>query len=155
MSVRAPRAAAQQVRRPRTRRRTATTGAAISSSARPCLDELAVDEHADAVGERGRVDEVVRDDDRRQAELAQRRAQLAAHRVARVRVERRERLVEQQDARPPRERARERDALPLAARELARARVGEVGDPSRSSSSPGGPRERDVPRARVRCGKSA
>ncbi len=49
--------------------------------------------------------------------------------IARVRIERRERLVEQQDLRVACERSRERDALALAARELSRARAGEVGDP--------------------------
>ena len=47
---------------------------------------------------------------------AQPAAQLAAH----ARVERAERLVEQQHARLHRERARERDALALAAGELRR-----------------------------------
>ena len=48
------------------------------------------------------------------------RAQLVLHLLAQLQVERAERLVEQQHARPVHERARERHALALAARELAR-----------------------------------
>ena len=51
------------------------------------------------------------------------------HLGLRVRVERRERLVEEQHARVARERTGERDALPLAAGELGRLRGGEVPDP--------------------------
>jgi hypothetical protein len=46
--------------------------------------------------------------------------QLHLHRVAQPRVERRERLVEQQHLRPANERARQGHPLPLAARELVR-----------------------------------
>ena len=72
-------------------------------------------------------------------------------------VERRERLVEQQDLRVARERAGERDALALAARELAGPRVGEVRDPEALEVLVDGlaPRVLDVLCARVRCGKSA
>src|SRR5829696_9845828 len=108
------------------------------------LYELAADEDAYAVRQRGRVEIVVRDDDRRQAELPQRRAQLPPDGVARVRVEGGERLVEEQDARPPGERAREGDALPLAAGELARARIGEVRDPQPLQQVTRLPRELDV-----------
>ena len=62
------------------------------------------------------------------ASVGEQLLQLAAHHRARVRVERRERLVEQQHARVARQRAGQRDALALAAGQLARARVGEVGD---------------------------
>ena len=49
------------------------------------------------------------------------RLQLDLHLLAELEVERAERLVEQEDARPVDERARQRHALALAARELARA----------------------------------
>ena len=84
---------------------------------------LPVDDDPDAVGERGRVLEVVRDEDRRQREVAEQLVQLGAHRRLGVGVQRRERLVEEEDAGIVRERAGERDALPLAARELLHARV--------------------------------
>ena len=61
------------------------------------------------------VTSIGRDADRA-LDLADRAPQL----VANLRVERAERLVEQQHARLVRERARERDALLLPARELAR-----------------------------------
>ena len=99
-----------------------SAGAATSSAARAALEDPAVDDHADLVGERGGVLEVVRDEDRRQRELAEQLVELDPHRRLRVGVERRQRLVEQEDARLERERPRERDALALAARQLADAR---------------------------------
>ena len=111
------------------------------------LAERAVDDHADLVGERGRVLEVVRDEDRRQRELAQQLLQLGAHRALRVRVERGERLVEQEHARVAGERARERDALALAAGERGRAarrRGGRCGSARGSSSARALPRVGDV-----------
>ena len=79
------------------------------------LREPPVDEHADAVGQRGRVDEVVRDDERRQSELAERAAQLGTHLISRVRVERAQRLVQEKHRGTARQCPGERDALPLAA----------------------------------------
>jgi hypothetical protein len=46
-----------------------------------------------------------------------------------MRVERRERLVEEENGRVARERARQRDALPLAAREIAGSSTGQMRDP--------------------------
>ncbi len=93
------------------------------------LAQRPLDEHADAVGERRRLLEVVRDEQRRQPGLRQHPGELGPDRGAGVRVERRRRLVEQQHPRPAGERAGERDPLPLAAGEVARPRVGEVRDP--------------------------
>ena len=93
------------------------------------LAELAVDDDPDQVGERRRVLVVVGHEQRGQPELAEELLELATHRDLRVRVERRERLVEQQDARVARERPGERDALPLAARQLARPRLRKMRDP--------------------------
>jgi hypothetical protein len=78
---------------------------------------------------RCRVLEIVGDHDRRPPGLAEQELQLAADLVARVRVERRQRLVQQQHGRVGRERAGQGDALPLAAGELARLRVREPGEP--------------------------
>ena len=94
-----------------------SAGAATSSDGGPDLEKLPLDEHADPVRERRGVLEVVRDEDRRQSEAREEVAQLAADRVARVRVERGQRLVEQEHRGLARERPRERDALALAARE--------------------------------------
>jgi hypothetical protein len=63
---------------------------------------------------------VVSDEDRSDVKPSLQRADFFAQRHADSRVERRERLVEQQDLRVRRERAGERDALLLAARELVR-----------------------------------
>ena len=107
----------------------ASAGRETSSCGEASWRSCAVDDHADLVGERGRVLVVVRDEQRRQVELVQQLLELPAHRDLRVRVERRERLVEQEHARVARERAGERDALPLAARELGRPRLRKVRDP--------------------------
>ncbi len=126
---------------------------------RPLLHDLPSDDHADPIGKRGRVLEVVRDEDRRQPELAEELVQLGADGRLRVRVERRERLVEQQRRGPARERAGERDTLALAARELrGHGRFARSSIRNRSSSSPiGAPR--GAPNrtfaATSRCGKSA
>ena len=76
--------------------------------------------HHDAVGHRQRFFLVVRHHDRGHAELLLQRADLAAQPHALERIERRQRLVEQQQARRRGQRARERDALLLAAGKLAR-----------------------------------
>ena len=87
------------------------------------LEQAAVDEHADPVRERGRVLEVVGDEDRGQAEPGEEVTQLPAHRVTRVCVERRERLVEQEHAGLPCERTRKGDSLALSPGEASRALV--------------------------------
>ena len=87
---------------------------------RPDLDEPALVEHADPVGERSGVLVVVRDERASAARCARRCARSSARTCAlRLGIERAERLVEEEDRGLARERARERDALPLAARESA------------------------------------
>ena len=93
---------------------------AVDLHRRADLLDHAVVHDDDAVGDRERLFLVVRDHDRRHAELSLQRADLAAQAHALERVERRQRLVEQEQARRGGERARERDALLLAARELGR-----------------------------------
>mgnify|MGYP003693904387 CR=1 FL=1 len=86
-------------------------------------------EHADPVGDLERLFLVVRDEDRGDAHLALDAVDGAPQIDADLRVERAERLVEQQDFRAVRERAGERDALLLAAGQLprhARAQACEV-----------------------------
>ena len=63
-------------------------------------------------------------------------AQPGAQLLANARVERAERLVEQQHLRLDGERARERHPLPLAARELRRIALANPPSWTRSSSSP-------------------
>ena len=63
---------------------------------RPSWSSFPVRDHADPVGERGRVLEVVRDEDRRQPEVAEEPLQLGSDIRARVGVERGHRLVEEQ-----------------------------------------------------------
>ena len=93
------------------------------------LDDPPAVDHRDLVAQQRRLGEVVGDEQRRDAGLAQHAAQLAARGGARAGVERRQRLVEQQRPRAARERPRQRHALALPARERARARVGERPDP--------------------------
>ena len=87
------------------------------------LLEDALVEHGDAVPERQRLHLVVGDVDHRRADASVQALELRARLDAELGVEVRERLVEEVDVRVPRERARERDALPLAAGELVRLAV--------------------------------
>ena len=102
-------------------------GSLVDLARRADLLDHALVHHDDAVGHRQRLFLVVRDHDRRDAEPLLQRADLAAQPHALQRVERRQRLVEQQQARRRRERARQRDALLLAARQLARVLRAAVG----------------------------
>ena len=84
----------------------------------------AVAHDADLVGDRERVVLVVRDQDRGDVLLLEDLAHFQAQPLAQVDVEVGEGLVEQQQLRPRRERARERDALLLAAGKLVRVAAG-------------------------------
>ena len=84
------------------------------------LLDLAAVHHGDPVAHRERLLLVVRHVDERRAELVLDPLQLELHLLAELHVERAERLVEQERRRTVDERARERDALLLAARELLR-----------------------------------
>ena len=86
------------------------------------LDD-AVAHHDDPVGHRHRLDLVVRHVDRRRLEALVQLLDLGAHLHAQLRVEVRQRLVEQEHLRVAHDRAPHRDALALAARELARIAV--------------------------------
>ena len=73
------------------------------------------------VGQRHRLRLVVRDVEDREAEPPLQVLDLEAHLLAEVRIERRQRLVEQHDVRTDRERAGERHALLAAARQVVGA----------------------------------
>ena len=115
----------------------ASRGRATSSPAVPSWTTCALDDDADPVGERRGVLEVVRDEDRRQPELA--RGARGARRGPAPSCARRAPRAARRGAAPAGvagERARERDPLALAARELrgrARARAPPIRN--RSSSS--------------------
>ena len=85
-------------------------------------------EHGQAVAHRERLLLVVGHVDEREPHLLLDLLQLDLHRLAELQVERPERLVQQQHLRPHDERPRERDALPLPARELQRLAVAELGE---------------------------
>ena len=95
-------------------------GLAINVLRRADLLDHALVHHHDAVGHRERFFLVVRHHDGGHAEPALQRLDLVAQAQPHARIERGERLVEQQQAGRGRERARERDALLLAAGELHR-----------------------------------
>ena len=75
----------------------------------------------------------------RSRQLALDRLQLDLHLLAQLEVERAERLVEQQHARAVDERARERDALALAAGQLDRPALADVGEPHHRQRVGGAP----------------
>ena len=95
---------------------------------RALLDDAAAVDHADAVAEQRRLGEVVRDEQGRHAGLGEDGGERAPARGARARVERGQRLVEQQRGGLARQRAGDRDALALAPRQRARALVGQMRD---------------------------
>src|SRR5690606_40585184 len=101
----------------------AARGLVVEIVARAPLREPAALHHADLVGHRKRLELIVRDQDRRHALVTEDPAHLARKAAAQRYVEARERLVEEQQPRPRRERACERDALLLAARQLVRVRT--------------------------------
>ena len=98
----------------------AVAGLAVDLGRRADLLDHAVVHHHDAVGHGERLLLVVRHHDGGDAEPRCSALISSRRRTPHARVERRERLVEQQQAGRGRERARERDALLLAARELRR-----------------------------------
>ena len=111
--------------------------AVVDVLGRARLLDLAVVHHRDDVGGGHRLRLVVGDVDRGVAVLVVQPAHLEAHLLAQIGVEIGQRLVEQQRLGLDDQRARERDALLLAARQLARIAVGEL---RRDAWSPGSPR---------------
>ena len=103
-------------------------GAGDQLRGRADLQESALDEDADAVGENGGVVEIVGDEEDGEVEAVEDRPELGPHARACVRVEGGEGLVEEEHVGVAGKRAGESDALALAARELARARLREVGE---------------------------
>ena len=95
---------------------------------RALLDHAAAVDHADAVAEQRGLGEVVGHEQGGHAGLGEDGGELAPARGARARVERGQRLVEQQRRGAPRQRAGDGDALALAARQGPRPLVGEVRD---------------------------
>ena len=80
-------------------------------------------EHRDAVSHGKRFTLIVGHEHEGEAEALVQAAQLLLHVLAQLEIERAERLVEQQHLRPVDQRAGERHALPLAARQLRRTAI--------------------------------
>ena len=99
--------------------------AKISCGLRDLLDQ-AVAHDGDAVGHGQRLELVVGDDDRRLGEVGQHLLDLAAHGLAQLHVEARQRLVEQEAVGIADDGAADGDALLLALGELARQAVEHV-----------------------------
>ena len=110
-------------------------GCSTTSSGVPScsISPVVHDDHA--VGELERLFLIVRDEHAGQVNLGVQPPQPAPQLLPHLGVERAERLVEQQHLRLDRERARQRDALPLAAGELRRV-AGRRG--SRAARAPAG-----------------
>ena len=96
-------------------------------------------EHQHAVGQEHRLVDLVGDEQHGLAALLPDAHQLGLHDLAGLRVERRERLVHQQDFRVDRERAGEVDALAHAAGQLARIVVLEAVEPDQLEQLHGAP----------------
>ncbi len=123
-------------RRRESRRCTATPGLRNTSAGIALLHDASAIEHDRDVAEQSGFGEIVRDLQHGESPLEVDRAQQAARDAARARVERAERLVEQQHFGPPRQRARDRDELTFAAAQRAdgaivRARRRRTGRPRR------------------------
>ena len=101
-------------------------GLLVELPRRADLLDPAVAHHDDLVGDLHRLLLVVRDEDRRHVHLVVQPAQPRAQVLAHARVERAERLVEQQHLGLDRERAGERHPLALAAGELRGIALGEA-----------------------------
>ena len=99
------------------------TGRSYSSCGVVHLLQLALAHDGDAVAHRHRLDLVVRDVDRRHAEVVLQPRDLRAHLHAQLGVEVGERLVHQEGLRLAHDRAAHRHALALAAREVARLAI--------------------------------
>src|SRR5439155_13091888 len=93
---------------------------AIEVARRTLLHDPAGLHHGDAMGQEERLALIVRDVDRGDAEPPLQLPQLDAHPLAQLRIEVRERLVEEQDLRTAHQRPCEREALLLPPGELRR-----------------------------------
>ena len=107
----------------------AARGGGDEARRRAHLEDAAVDDHADPVGERGGVLEVVRHEHRREAELGEHLVQLGADGACVCASSAESGSSSRSAGRLAGERARERDPLPLASRELAHTRARELCDP--------------------------
>jgi hypothetical protein len=116
-------------RRPDEARDEEVLGPVVDLRGRADLLQDAVPQHRDPVAHRHRLDLVVGDVDRRDAEPLLQRLDLTAHLHAQLRVEVRERLVHQERLRLADDRAAHRDPLALAAGELLRPPVEQVLEP--------------------------
>ena len=101
----------------------------VEIARRPALLQASVVEDRDAVAERHRFRLVVRHVDGRDPEIALKGRDVGAHLHTQLRVEVRQRLVHQEDARLADDRAAHRDPLTLAARKLCRLAVEVVLEP--------------------------
>ena len=95
----------------------------------PIWTTLPFDEHPGAVGQRGRVVEVMRDHDRRESGLTQVRSELPAHPRPGLGIEGRKGLVEEQHGRSTGKSTRQGDALALSSRQVSWSLLGKTGDP--------------------------
>ena len=136
------------------------------SRGRALLDDAAAFDDDELVGQHDRLDRVVGDQQARPGEVGQVRRELGPDVEAGSGVERGQRLVQQQHARAPGQRPGQCDPLCLAAGQLGRLAVGQVGQPEprqpvigrcrgvRAGLCPATRGENATFSATVRCGKS-
>ena len=93
----------------------------------PDLLDLARTHHDEAIGNRKRLVLIMRNEDRCQGERFLQQSDLGLHFLSKLGIEIGERLIQKQDNGLDDQRARQGDALLLAARELLGQPVGEVG----------------------------
>ena len=124
--------------------------ALVDLGGRADLHDPALVEDGEAVAHRQRLLLVVRHVDERDADLALDALELDLHLLAQLEVQRAERLVEQQHPRAVDDRARQRDALALAADELRRLARAVAGEATISSASPARVRRSALSTLRIR-----
>ncbi len=103
-------------------------GKFVNLGRRAGLDDLAVIHDADAARQGHGLFLIVRDDEEGHTELVLQADQLELRVLAQLLIERAQGLIEQQQLRPLDQRARERDALALAAGQLVRFALGEAAE---------------------------
>ena len=114
--------------------------AVVDVVGRPDLLHLTVRHHAQPVAQRHRLHLIVGDVDRRHRKLAVQALEVAADLVAQLRIEIRQRLVEQERLRLAHQRTPHRHPLPLPTRELTGLAVEKLrrSPAARPSHGPGG-----------------
>ena len=101
-------------------------GCARKAIGRLARDQSPIIQDADTIAERECLDDIVRDEDDRLAQMTPDALELVAELDARHRIERAKRFIHQEDRRIDRERSRHADTLSLAARQFVSPAAGKL-----------------------------